>query len=562
MNSFRCLLILAFVASISSCANKSDPVPEPDPRSEMQKKVDQFVRVEIGVADEEIPVEHRPSLLKQLAAAGYLDGMYLRQVAAENPEWRRQIAQEPDSSATLVYFDLMQGPWDRVDNNRPFWGNTPKPEGSTFYPRDLTKEELETWIEEHPDQETAFKSPYTVIKRDADGGLIAVPYSEEYGSDLAVLASFLEQAADVSVDERMATYLRSRAQAFLDNDYIQSDMDWIDLGNGRLDTVIGPTETYEDGLMGWKSSFETFIALRNPEVSAELDQIKALIPEMEDHLPIPDEYKTTDRGSESPISVVDLLFASGDAASGMSALAFNLPNDEVVRKTKGSKNVMLRNVIQAKYEHTLVPISQRLLNTEQAKQVTFDAFFSTILLHEIGHSLGPGIIKVERDGQTVETTVREELNDHYSTIEEGKADVLGVYLSLFLIERGVYPESMREQIYASFLGSSFRSLRFGAGSAHARSTVIELNYLIEQGAIVRQEDGRYAYVSPLMAGAVENLLHDLLMIEAHGDYVAAAAFIDKYGTVPDGLEEQLASFTDLPVDLRPVYMLEQQVTNW
>ena len=554
---------MAFVVSISSCTNKSDLVPEPDPRSDMQIKVDQFARVEIGVPDEGIPEQHRPTLIKLYTAAEYLDDMFFRQVAAENPEWRHQIGQDPNLNSTLALFDIMYGPWDRTDNNKPFWGNKPKPKGATFYPEDLTKAELEAWIEAHPDDKEAFTSYFTVIRRDDSGGLVAVPYSQEYQGDLAVLSSFLEQGADLAVDERLAKFLRSRAQAFRDDQYRQSDMDWMDLGDGDLEVVIGPIEVYEDELMNYKASFEAFIALRNPEVSAELDQIKALIPQMENYLPISDEFKTTDRGSESPISVVDLLFTAGDGRAGMQALAFNLPNDEYVRKTKGSKKVMLRNVIQAKFEQILVPIARRLMNTEQAENVSFDAFFATILLHEIGHGLGPGIIHVPaREGQTRMTTVGDELKDHYATIEEAKADTLGVYLSFFLIEQGLYPESMREQIYASFLGSSFRSLRFGASSAHARSTVVELNYLIEQGAIVRQEDGRYAYVSPLMPEAVENLLHDLLMIEAKGDYDAATAFVEMYGTVPAGLEEQLGTFTDIPIDLRPIYPLEQQVTNW
>ncbi|MFH1142092.1 MAG: peptidase [Candidatus Uhrbacteria bacterium] len=555
-------MIMAFVVSISSCANKSDPVPEQDQRSEMQKKVDQFARVEIGVPDEAIPEIHRPTLAKLYITAEYLDDMFFRQVATENPEWYRQVSEDPALSATKDYFDIMYGPWDRTADNQIFWGDKAKPVGATFYPEDLTKAELEAWIEAHPDQKSAFTNYFTVIRRDDSGGLVAVPYSQEYQGDLAVLSSFLEQGADLAVDERLAKFLRSRAQAFSDNEYRQSDMDWMDLGDGDIEVVIGPVEVYEDELMNYKASFEAFIALRNPEATAELDQIKALIPQMEDYLPIPDEFKTTDRGSESPISVVDLLYSAGDARTAMQALAFNLPNDEYVRQTKGSKKVMLRNVIQAKFEQILVPIARRLMNTEQAEQVSFDAFFATILLHETGHGLGPGVIKVNRNGQTMTTTVSEELKDHYATIEEAKADTMGVYLSFFLIEQGLYPESMREQIYASFLGSSFRWLRFGASSAHARSTVVELNYLMEQGAIVHQEDGRYAYVSPLMAGAVENLLHDLLMIEAKGDYAAASAFIEMYGTVPVGLEDQLGSYTDIPIDLCPIYTLEQQVTSW
>jgi hypothetical protein len=535
-----------------------EPVEEADPMKEL---LDKFAPTEIGMPDAKIPEKHRGVIEKLVEAAEILDELFLLQVDARNKTWREEIAKDPKLETTLAVFDIMYGPWNRLDHNKPFWGDVEKPKGANYYPQDLKKEELEKWIADHPDQKEAFTGYFTVIERDGDG-LKAVPYAEAYKEHLEPAAKLLEEAAELAEDARLKKYLASRAAAFKSNEYRQSDMDWMDLGDGDIEVVIGPYEVYEDELFGYKAAFEAFITLRDPEDSAELERIKSYIPKMEAYLPIPDEHKNPNRGTESPISVVEVLFTAGDTRAGVQTLAFNLPNDEVVREKKGSKKVMLKNVAHAKYEQILIPIAERLIDENQVKNVSFKAFFNHTLVHETAHGLGPGKITVEKDGKKVETSVNAELKDLYPVIEEAKADTLGMYLNYLLIEEGMHPEEFMENVYASFLGGFFRSVRFGANEAHGKANVIQFNYLAEKGAVVRGDDGRYAYVADKMPEAVKSLARDLLMIEALGDYDGAKAFVDKYGEMPREMKEALDGLSDIPTDIRPSYPIEKQMAAW
>jgi hypothetical protein len=527
----------------------------------IRTKLRRFTPVEIGVEDDLIPKKHRPLLKKVVEAARLIDRLFLVQVARENPVWRAEIASQEEAKNTLAYFDIMYGPWDRLDGDERFWGDKEKPKGVTFYPENLTKKEFETWIEAHPDREDDFKSYFTIIERH-DGELQAVPYSTVYRTYLQPAAAYLEEAGALTEDHRLKKYLQSRARAFRDNDYRSSDMDWMDLGDGEIELVIGPYEVYEDELFGYKAAFEAFVALRDPEHSKALAKIKAYLPEMESILPIPEEHKNPNRGNESPISVVDVLFTAGDTRAGVQTLAFNLPNDEVVREKKGSKKVLLKNVSHAKYQKILVPIAEALMDENQVKHVSFEAFFNHTLVHETAHGLGPGKITVYRNDVRTETSVNEELKDLYAPIEEAKADVLGMYLNHFLIEKGMFQESFTENMYASFLGGFFRSVRFGAGEAHGMANVIQFNYFIEKGAITKNKRGRYLYHADKMPKAIEQLANALLMIEALGDYQAAKKFIDEYGTMPQDLKASLDSLATIPTDIRPIYPVEKQLLGW
>ncbi|MBT3220499.1 MAG: peptidase [Proteobacteria bacterium] len=522
--------------------------------------LNKFAPTEIGVAVDRIPAKHRPVFKKLIEAAKILDGLFLQQVDGRNEQWRAEIAGDPKLVDTLATFDVMYGPWNRLEHNEAFWGDVEKPKGASYYPQDMTKKEFEDFIAAHPEQKSAFTGYFTLIRRDGEGKLQAVPYAEAYKEQLEPAATLLKEAAALTDDPRLKKYLESRAAAFSSNEYRQSDMDWMDLGDGDLEVVIGPYEVYEDELFGYKAAFEAFITLRDPEDSATLDSIKALIPEMEAYLPIPDEHKNPNRGTHSPISVVDLLYNAGDCRSAVQTLAFNLPNDEVVRETKGSKKVLLKNVAQAKYDKILVPIAGRMMRADQAKHVTFNTFFGHSLVHEISHGVGPGKITVERDGKQVETTVNEELKELYPGIEEAKADILGVYLKYMLNEKGVHPTS-EDELYASLLGGFFRSVRFGVGEAHGQANMIQLNWFMEKGAVVI-EDGKYVYVTDKMKEAVTSLSTELLMIEAMGDYGKAKELIDKYAAMPPELEKVLDGLDDIPTDIRPVYPAEKQMAGW
>ncbi len=528
---------------------------------EMAAKVAEFAPVEIAVDPEKIPEKHRPTIAALIEAAQLMDELFFRQVSEKNPEWREQIAADPELKDTLTYFDIMYGPWDRLEDHEPFWGDEEKPLGVTFYPEDMTKKEFQEWIEEHPDQEGAFTGYFTVIRRKGDG-LVAVPYSEHYAERLGKAAEMLEKAAASAEDERLKSYLTKRAAAFGSNEYRESDMAWMDLGDGDIEVVIGPYEVYEDRLFGYKAAFEAFVTLRDPEDSKRLARIKSLIPEMEQFLPIPDEHKNTDRGTESPISVVEVLFTGGDTRAGVQTLAFNLPNDEVVREKKGSKKVMLKNVAEAKYEKILVPIAEAMLVPEQVDNVSFDAFFNHTLVHETAHGLGPGKIEVERDGKKVKTTVNAALEELYPVIEEAKADTLGMYLNYLLIEKGLHPEGFMENVYASFLAGFFRSVRFGASEAHGQANVIQFNYLAEHDAVVRDESGKYRYDAAKMREAVKSLATEILMIEALGDYERAEKFISEYGALPAELQRALDELDEIPTDIRPSYPVLEQVESW
>ncbi len=525
----------------------------------MEKMLNRFVPTIVGVKAKEINKKHRAVLKELLAAARIIDRLYFLQVSKDNPRVRHQLFQDKGRRQTLDYFDIMYGPWDRLDQNKPFYGDKPKPKGAAFYPEDLDAEELEKWVADHPRQKAAMLGYFTVIEREGEK-LKASPYSEAYRTYLEPIAEKLEKAAALAADERLAKYLRSRAKAFLSNEYRESDMDWMDLGDGDLEVVIGPYEVYEDELMGLKAAFEAFIALRHPEDSAHLERIKAFIPDMEAYLPIPDEYKNPNRAAASPISVVDLLFAAGDARAGVQTLAFNLPNDEVVREKKGSKKVMLKNVARAKFQKILIPIAERLMVAEQFRHVTFEAFFNHTLVHETAHGLGPGKIAVEgKNGKPQKTTVNEQLKELYAVIEEAKADVLGMYLNYMLIERGFHAPAFEEEMYASFLAGLFRSVRFGAAEAHGQANVIQFNYLLAHNALKRERTGECRYVAGRMRKALESLAREILMIQAEGDYEGAVKFIETYGKMPGYLERVGKRLESIPVDIKPIYPVEELV---
>ena len=492
-------LATALMLAFAGCGDKGQPTAGKSATGESEGEVSdmtillaKFAPTEIGVEDNRIPEKHRGVIKKLVATAMILDDLFLLQVDGRNKTWRAEIAGTPGLGTTLAVFDIMYGPWNRLDHNKPFWGSVEKPRGANYYPLDMTKEAFEQWIADHPGQKESFAGYFTRIERSEDG-LKAVPYAEAYKDHLEPAARLLDEAAELAEDSRLKRYLTSRAAAFRSNEYRQSDMDWMDLGDGDIEVVIGPYEVYEDELFGYKAAFEALITIRDPGDSAELEKIKSYIPDMEKFLPIPDEYKNLDRGAESPISVVDVLFTAGDTRAGVQTLAFNLPNDEVVREKKGSKKVMLKNVSRAKYDQILIPIARWLIDEEQFGNVSFKAFFNHTLVHETAHGLGPGKITVGRDGGKVETSVNAELKELYPVIEEAKADTLGMYLNYMLIDKGMHPPEFVQNVYASFLGGFFRSVRFGAGEAHGKANLIQFNYLAEKGAVVRGDNGKYAY---------------------------------------------------------------------
>ncbi len=493
--------------------------------------------------------EDREVLGHLVAASRYMDEIFLRQVWVDNPKLQSDLdaSGAPDAEAARAYFAINFGPWDRLDEMEPFIGDLKHPQGAGYYPTDVTREELERWLEGQPDRRAAISSLTTLVVREGDG-FAAVPYSEAFREWLEPSAASLRQAAAATSHPSLARFLESRAAAFSSDDYYQSDLDWMDLAS-PVEVTIGPYETYEDGLFGWKSAFESFVTVTLPAESAALDGFKAELPALERGLPIPDAHKNFDRGTESPIRVVDLLFAAGDTKAGVQTLAFNLPNDERVREAKGSKKVLLRNVLRAKYDKVLVPIAERVMTAADVERISFEAFFSQVLHHELSHGLGPGLITV--DGR--ETEVRLELRDLYSTLEEAKADVMGIYNTLALSKKGMIEPLVLETLEPSYLAGLFRSARFGVHAAHGRGTVSQFNYLLEKGALEVGEDGLFRTVSDKFPDAIRDLLNVMLMLQATGDYDGTKEFLDTYGVASPELLAAIDKLDDVPVDIRPIY---------
>ena len=448
------IIILLF----SGCERQSEKSQEPEEINMIKDQIAKFVPTELKYDSNALDERQKMVVEKLYQASKIMDSIFLDQVYSKNYEIKANLEKQNTEEAKLQLqlFDIMFGPFDRLEHNKPFIGTETKPLGANFYPEDMTKEEFETWIKNHPDDEKSFTSEFTVIRR-KDGGLVAIPYSQYWKDKLTQASDLLKEAAEFADNPSLKKYLNSRAEAFLSNDYYQSDMDWMDVKDNKIEIVIGPYEVYEDGLFNYKASFESFLTIRDAVESKKLDVFKQYLRDMEIHLPIPDQYKNMKRGSESPLAVVNEIFTAGDTKAGVQTLAFNLPNDERVRKAKGSKKVMLKNVAQAKYDKLLVPIAKIVLDPDQLQYVTFNSFFTHSLMHEMSHGIGPGFITV--NGR--KTEVRKELMETYATIEECKADILGMYNNLFMIEKGVFPESFEKETYATFLAGIFRSVRFG-----------------------------------------------------------------------------------------------------
>ncbi len=526
----------------------------------VKNQIAKLAPVEIS-ADWRLLTENDRAVLRKLvAAAKLMDEIFLRQVYSRNVTIRNALKAEnhPDYPVLLQYFSINFGPFDRLNHDQPFINlSHPKPAGANFYPEDMTREEFEHWLREHPEDEADFTSNYTIIRRKGNR-LVAIPYAQAYREFLEPAAQLLKEAASIAQNPSLKKFLNSRAEAFLSNDYFQSDMDWMDLNNHTIEVVIGPYEVYEDALLGYKASFEAFITIVDPEESAKLQTVNRYLEDMERHLPIPDKYKNFNRGNSSPIVVVQEVFTGGDTKAGIQTTAFNLPNDERVREAKGSKKVMLKNVAHAKYQTCWIPIVNIVLDPKDLKRVSFDAYFNHVLMHEMSHGLGPGTIIV--NGKT--TTVNKALKETYATIEECKADILGVYNLVFLVEKGVFPEEMKWQAYSSYLGGIFRSVRFGINEAHGGANAIAFNYLMEKGGFEYDPHTQKFRVNDAkIATAIRTLARELLMIQARGDYEAAKAFIDRYRYLSPEMQAALDKLKNVPVDIRPIYTVEQWMAH-
>lgn len=477
----------------------------------------------------------KQALKLMIEAANIMDELFWQQAFGD-----KKLMDTITNDTLRQYAYINYGPWDRLNDNKPFInGYGTKPAGANFYPQDMTKEEFEQW------QDTNKTSQYTMIRRDENGKLKAIFYHEYFKEQLQKAANLLNQAASLIKDKNFSKYLSLRAQALITSDYQLSDMAWLDSKTSKIEFIIGPIESYEDGLFGYKTSFESFVLIKDVDWSKQLEKYGKLLPTLQKSLPVKEEYKKEMPGSLGDINVYDAIYYAGDCNAGSKTIAINLPNDEEVQLKKGTRKLQLKNVMQAKFDLIVIPISELLLDKSIVSDVTFTTFFQNVMFHEVAHGLG---IKntINNNG-----TVREALKELYSPLEEAKADITGLFLVQKLRDMGEITDGKLEENYASFVASIFRSIRFGAASAHGIANMLEFNFLLDEGAITKNNEGKYIIDFEKMKNAVSKMTERIITIQANGDYNAAKKWIDEKGTISADLQKDLNKINDakIPVDI-------------
>jgi len=474
-----------------------------------------------------------------IEASTEMNGLFWKQAYGD----RDALMASLDDPGLREYAGINYGPWDRLRANEPFVpGVGPKPAGANFYPADMTREELEKAAADRPE----LRGLYTMVRRDEQGGLVATPYSEMFRDALQRVAVKLREAAALAENEGFKKFLELRAEALLSDDYRPSDLAWMDMKTNRIDVVIGPVETYEDQLFGAKAAFEGFVLIKDMEWSERLARYAAFLPDLQRGLPVPDAYKRETPGADSDLNAYDVVYYAGDCNAGSKTIAINLPNDEEVQLQKGTRRLQLKNAMRAKFDKILLPIAGELIAEDQRGHVSFDAFFANTMFHEVAHGLG---IKTTIDGKR---TVREAMQDKASALEEGKADVLGLYMITSLHERGELGSAQIEDNMVTFLASIFRSIRFGTANAHGTANLVRFNFFKEMGAFTRDEaTGTYRADFEKMKEAMTALSEKILRLQGDGDYAAAEAFVNEYGVVGEQLREGLDRLgtRGIPVDI-------------
>ncbi|MFN2498776.1 MAG: hypothetical protein ABR557_06815 [Pyrinomonadaceae bacterium] len=548
------LLSTILITNTSGTQRRGSKKSVGDP--DLAKKIARFAPTTLTADISKLSAGDRQALNKIIAAAKLFDPLFLRQVWSGNEALQAKLVVDHTAVGRqrLHYFLINDGPWSRLDSNEPFIEGVPheKPPHANFYPHDINKDEFNSWLAGLPGSEKEKATGYFyTIRRDANGKLITVPYSQEYREFLEPAAKLLREAAALTTNRTLKDFLAKRADAFASNDYYASDVAWMDL-DAPIDVTIGPYETYEDELFGYKAGFEAYVTLTDSIESAKLKKFGQHLQELENNLPMDAKYRNPGLGASSPMRVVNEVFASGEGNNGVQTAAFNLPNDERVVKEKGSARIMLKNVQDAKFNKVLIPISREVLTVAQQRNIAFDSFFTHILMHELMHGLGPHNITV--DGQA--TTVRLQLKDKYSAIEEAKADVTGLWALQYLIDKGVIDKQIQRTLYTTYLASMFRSVRFGLTESHARGVAMQFNYFTDEGAIKFDErNNKFSVDNAKIKDAVIKLTRELLTIEAEGSYDKAKAMLDKYSLIRPPMKGALDRLVKVPVDIEPIFPL-------
>ncbi|MBV9764192.1 MAG: hypothetical protein JOZ48_05040 [Acidobacteriaceae bacterium] len=530
--------------------------------AELEQMAARFAPTPLTVDVSHLNDGDRKALAKLVEAGRVIDDIFLQQFWSGDEKLYHQLQQDSSASgkARLRLFQIYKGPWSDLDEHRAFLPGVPdrKPLGANFYPEGMTREEFEHWVSGLPEKQAALaKSFFTVVRRDDKGELEIVPYYRVYRDDLTRAANALRQAAALTTNASLKHFLETRATAFLNDDYYESDLAWMDL-DAPIDPTIGPYETYNDELFGYKASFEAYICLKDEVETAKLQGLSKHLQEVENNLPIDPAYRNAKLGATTPIRVVNEVLSAGDGNHGVQSAAYNLPNDERVIQQKGSKKVMLKNVQHAKFDTVLVPISRIVLPENTRPNLSFDWFFTHILAHELSHGIGPHEINVNGS----KTSVRLQLKDLYSTIEEAKADVTGLFMVQYFFDNNILPggQTNEKKLYDTFLASSFRTLRFGITEAHGRGMALQFNYFADHGAFVARPDGTFEVNYSKMKQAVRDLTHELLTLEARGDYAGAQKLLAELGVMRPQLARALDKLKDIPVDIQPIFVTADELT--
>ncbi|GMU69265.1 MAG: hypothetical protein AMXMBFR37_15970 [Steroidobacteraceae bacterium] len=545
--------------ALGGCASLAGAASLPD-AAQLEAMAARFAPVDVRVDLSALPANERSALAKLVEASRIIDALFLRQRAPAVPARLLALAADdsPLGRARLAYFVLNKGPWSELDHDQPFIpGAGPKPGGGNFYPLDATREEVDAWLRALPEaQRTEATGFFTTIRRNADGGLAAVPYSLEYQGELGALVRLLREAAALTKQPTLEAFLEKRAAAFLSNDYYDSDIAWMEL-DATIEPTIGPYEVYEDEWFNYKAAFEAFITVVDAGETAQLERFGKELQWLENRLPIDPHYRRAQLGGLAPIRVVNVVFAAGDGNHGVQTAAFNLPNDERVVAEKGSKRVMLRNFQQAKFDEVLRPIAAVALSAEDAQLVAFEPFFTHILMHELMHGLGPQTITV--DGRA--TTVRQELKELNGTLEEAKADISGLWALQQLMDKGVIDKRDERSMYLTFLASAFRTLRFGLNESHAKGMALQVNHLLDHGAIRVGADGRFSLDLKKTKQAVTGLTHDIMMLQARGDYAGVKALLDREVAIRPEVQRVLDQLGAVPIDIAPRFVTANELSG-
>ncbi|MDH3332857.1 MAG: Zn-dependent hydrolase [Gammaproteobacteria bacterium] len=530
------ILVLSFLAV--SCGEEAPPEVNVTALETVEPRPEIYADFTLTADLSHLSDEQKQMVALLIDAAQIMDDLFWRQSFGDDYEaWLDSIADDK----TRRFAELNYGPWDALDDDKPFMkGYGPKPLGAQFYPEDMSKEEFEAaYLPGKADL-------YSFVRRDPEGGLVLVPYHEEYAAELKAAATLLREAAKLAESPDFANYLKLRAAALISDDFQLSDSYWMDVKDNEIDVVIGPIETYLDRLYGYRAAYEAYVLIKDLEWSERLSRFAAFLPQLQEGLPVPDPYKQESPGTDADLNAYDVVYYAGHSNSGGKTIAINLPNDEQVQLEKGSRRLQLKNAMRAKYEKILEPIADVLIDEAQREHITFDAFFSNTMFHEVAHGLG---IKNTIDGTN---TVQKAMLDLASSMEEGKADILGLYMITELHKAGELGDSDLRDFYVTFMAGIFRSIRFGAASAHGKANMVRFNFFLDEGAFVRDaETGRYSVDFEGMQGSIASLSRLLLTLQGDGDYEGATKLTETKGIITPQLQVDLDRLTNasIPVDI-------------